>query len=119
MHELSLCQALIDQVERIAHAHGASRVERIVLRVGPLSGLEPLLLRHAYPLAANGTLAEAAELIIEPAPVRVHCALCDVETAARPNRLLCGVCGDFQTRLVSGDEMLLAHLELTIPDDAT
>ena len=116
MHELSLCQALIEQVEGIAREHGASRVERIRLRVGPLAGVEPLLLQQAYPLVAVGTLAEAAELIIEPAEIRVHCTLCGAETVARANRLLCGVCGAFQTRLVSGDELVLAHLELTIPE---
>lgn len=116
MHELSICQALIDQVTDIARAHGASRVDRIRLKVGPLSGVEPTLLQHAYPLAAVGTLAEDAELVIESAEIRVHCHLCGAETEARPNRLLCGACGAFRTRLVSGDELLLANLELRIPD---
>jgi hydrogenase nickel incorporation protein HypA/HybF len=117
MHELSVCQALIDQVEHIAREHGATRVERILLKVGPLSGVEPSLLQHAYPLVATGTLAEQAELVIEPAEVRVHCQTCGAETDARPNRLLCGACGGFQTRLISGDELLLANLELSIPDE--
>jgi hydrogenase nickel incorporation protein HypA/HybF len=116
MHELSICQALLDQVERIAVEHGASAVERILLRVGPLSGVEGSLLRHAYPLAAAGTIAENAELVIEAAPVRVACSDCGAETDAIPNRLLCGDCGSYKTRLVSGDELLLANLELTIPD---
>ena len=116
MHELSICQALLDQVERIAQEHGASRVERILLKVGPLSGVEPALLQHAYPLAAAGTIAEGATLVIEPAPVRVRCSDCGAESDAAPNRLLCGVCGGWRTHLISGDEMLLANLELTIPD---
>lgn len=116
MHELSICQALLDQVERIAQEHGASRVERILLQVGPLSGVEPLLLQHAYPLAAAGTVAEDATLVIEPAPVRVRCSDCGSECDAAPNRLLCAACGGWRTRLISGDQMLLAKLELTIPD---
>lgn len=116
MHELSICQALLDQVERIAQEHGASRVERILLQVGPLSGVEPLLLQHAYPLAAAGTVAEHATLVIEPAPVRVRCSDCGSECDAAPNRLLCAACGGWRTRLISGDQMLLANLELTIPD---
>ncbi|NCA69468.1 MAG: hydrogenase maturation nickel metallochaperone HypA [Sphingobacteriia bacterium] len=116
MHELSICQSLLDQVERIAAEHGAHRVERILLRVGPLSGVEAPLLRHAYPLAAVGTIAEHAELIIEPAEVRVACSACGATTPAAPNRLLCAVCGSFKTRLISGDEMLLASLELALPD---
>ena len=46
-------------------------------------------------------------------PVRVRCEQCGAETDALPNRLLCGACGDFRTQLLSGDEMLLASLELT------
>ena len=116
MHELSICQSLLDQVEGIARQHGARAVERILLQVGPLSGLEPALLRSAWPLVAAGTVAAAAELVIEAAAIRVRCLDCDAESAATANRLLCGACGGFHTRLVSGDELLLARLELSIPD---
>ncbi|MGB5835350.1 MAG: hydrogenase maturation nickel metallochaperone HypA [Thiohalocapsa sp.] len=116
MHELSVCLSLLDQVERIAREHGADRVERILLRIGPLSGVEAPLLANAYPLAAAGTIAEHATLDIEPAVIRVKCSTCGAETDAEPNRLICGECGDWHTRLTSGDEMLLANLELRIPD---
>lgn len=118
MHELSVCLSLLDQVKRVAQDHGAERVERIVLRIGPLSGVEAPLLRHAYPLAAAGTIAADAELEIEPAPVRVHCVDCGDETHATPNRLLCASCGSHHTRLTSGDEMLLARLEMSVPETA-
>ncbi|MCF1183815.1 hydrogenase maturation nickel metallochaperone HypA [Marichromatium gracile] len=117
MHELSICQALLDQVERIADEHGATRVERILLRIGPLSGVEPDLLERAYPLAAAGTRAECATLAIESAPVQVRCLDCGAESTVEPNRLLCAACDGYRTRLISGDEMLLANLELSIPDD--
>ena len=115
MHELSVCLSLLDQVETIAHQHRATRVERIVLRIGPLSGVEAQLLMSAYPLAAAGTIAEQALLDIEIAPVRVSCNKCGAESEVPSNRLLCGQCGGFETRLVSGDEMLLAHLEMSVP----
>jgi hydrogenase nickel incorporation protein HypA/HybF len=116
MHELSVCLSLLDQVERIAREHGADGVERILLRIGPLSGVEAPLLRNAYPLAAAGSVAEHARLDIETAPVRVRCSACGAETDAAPNRLVCGQCGDWHTRLISGAEMLLASLELRLPD---
>lgn len=113
MHELSICTALMEQVERIAREHQAGRVERIVLKVGPLSGVEAPLLKRAWPLVSIGTLAEEAELVIETAAVRVRCTQCGAVSEVAPNRLLCAACGDFRTRLVSGDEMLLANMELT------
>lgn len=112
MHELSVCLSLLDQVEHIARERNAMSVAKIVLRIGPLSGVEPDLLRNAYPLAAAGTVAEDAELVIEDAEVIVRCTACGAESSVPPNRLLCGRCGDFRTRVSSGDEMILERLEL-------
>lgn len=112
MHELSVCIALLDSVQRVASEHRAPGVTKIVLKIGPLSGIEPHLLRNAYPLAAAGTIAADAELVIETDAVVVRCTACGAESAASPNRLLCGECGDFRTRLISGDQMTLQTVEL-------
>jgi hydrogenase nickel incorporation protein HypA/HybF len=112
MHELSVCNALLQQVEKIAAEHGARKVTRIELGVGPLSGIEPKLLRNAYPIAVAGTVAEHAELVITDFEIRVSCTECNAETPATPNRLLCGECGGFRTRVISGDEMVLQRVEL-------
>lgn len=113
MHELSVCQALINQVEDIARQHRADAVQNIIVRIGPLSGVEPDLLTQAFPLASAGTVARDARLVIERLPIRVRCESCGAESDAEQNRLVCGACGDWHTRLVSGDEMLLASVELT------
>jgi hydrogenase nickel incorporation protein HypA/HybF len=113
MHELSVCLSLLQQLETIAAERNASAVERVFLKIGPLSGIEPHLLRQAYPLAVAGTVAENAELIIEASDVVVTCTQCGSESTVPPNRLLCADCGDFRTRIISGDEMILQRLELT------
>jgi hydrogenase nickel incorporation protein HypA/HybF len=113
MHELSVCQGLLDQVAGIARQNQATGVKRIHLQVGPLSGVEPQLLEQAFPLASAGTIAEHAELAIETLAVRVRCTTCGAETETAANRLLCGACGDWHTQLVSGDELLLVSVELT------
>jgi hydrogenase nickel incorporation protein HypA/HybF len=118
MHELSICLSLLQQLETIAKERNASAVERVYLKIGPLSGIEPHLLRQAYPLAVAGTVAENAELIIETADVVVTCTQCGSESKVLPNRLLCADCGDFRTRIISGDDMILQRLELTIQDTA-
>jgi hydrogenase nickel incorporation protein HypA/HybF len=111
MHELAICQALIEQVEAIARPRDA-RVTRVRLAVGPLSGVEPRLLESAYALACAGTAAEGSTLDIEEAPVRVRCRGCGAESEASANRLLCGACGGWQTDLAGGDELLLMNVEL-------
>ena len=112
MHELSVCMSLLEQVTAIATERAATRVTRIELDIGPLSGVEADLLRNAYPIAAAGTLAEDAELLIDETDIIVRCRRCRTETHAEPNRLVCGECGDFGTNIVSGDEMILRRLEL-------
>lgn len=103
---------MLEQVAEIAGRHGARRVQGIVVRIGPLSGVEPALLARTFPLARAGTVAEGAELTIEELPVRVRCESCGAETETSPSQLLCGECGDWHTQLVSGDELLLASIEL-------
>ncbi len=111
MHELSVCLSLLEQLQGIAAAHDARRITRIELGLGPLSGVESGLLRNAWPIASAGTIAVDAELVIEESGVAVRCTRCGAETPARPNRLVCGACGDFRTTLVSGDEMILRRVE--------
>lgn len=112
MHELSVAQALVEQLQDHARHHGAQGVGRVVVRIGPLASVVPELLAAAFPMAAAGTVAQDAALELESLPVRVRCRSCSAETEAAPNRLRCGACGDWQTTLLSGDELILASLEL-------
>ncbi len=112
MHELAVCQSLIDQVEDIALQKNAKIVCAIIIGIGPLSGVESQLLKNAYTVASAGTIAENAELIVEDLPIRVKCTKCGSESDALPNKLICKQCGDWRTTLISGDEMMLLSVEL-------
>ena len=112
MHELAICQAMMQQVESISADNHAKHVVSIVLGMGPLSGVEPQLLKHAYPIASAGTIAEGAELIIKTLPVRVSCKQCGKQSEVPANKLLCKHCGNWKTTLISGDELMLLSLEM-------
>ena len=113
MHELAICQGLLNQVERLAREQGASCVDQIVLAVGPLSGVEPPLLQHAFEIARCGTVADDATLEIQTGSIVVECRSCGNSNEAKVNRLLCGACGGWQVDVKQGDEMLLMRLELS------
>lgn len=115
MHELAICQALLDQVHAISTEHADADVARITLCIGPLSGVVPDLLERAFYLARAGGPAVHAELLIENTGVRVRCRVCGVESDATPARLLCAVCGDYHTDLVDGDQLVLKRVELIQP----
>ena len=113
MHEMSICQGLMSQVEKIAQEKGASRVESIVLSIGPLAGVEPELLSRAFEVARAETVAKDAELEIETGPIVVECRSCGSSGEAQVNRLVCPSCGDWKVNLKQGDELLLLRLELS------
>lgn len=112
MHELSICQGLVKEATRVVGAQPAARVMRIVVAIGPLSGVEAPLLERAFTVARAGTIAHSALLEMEMIPVRVWCRGCNAETPAAANRLLCGNCGDWKVQLKSGDELILKSVEL-------
>jgi hydrogenase nickel incorporation protein HypA/HybF len=106
---------LLGQVAEIAKGRGASAVERIIIEVGPLSGIEPELLASAFGILRAGGCAAQALLSIEPTTVRISCVACGAQSPADPNRLVCAVCGGFRTRIITGDELRLRRLELRVP----
>ena len=112
MHEMAICQSLLSEVGRVAAENGAMAVTRVVVSVGPLSGVEITQLARAFDLARMGTVAEGAELEIEDIPVTIWCAPCGIESRVEPNKLLCGGCGGWRVTLRSGDELLLKRLSL-------
>lgn len=116
MHELSLCEDLLAQVHNIARQHKALSVASVTVRIGPLSGVEPLLLETAFEMCRAGTLAGDAKLILEPTPVRIQCESCGTEHEVPANHLLCPACQSQETQCISGDELILARVELDTPD---
>lgn len=112
MHELAICNALIGQLEKVAREQNAVKVLAIVVRIGPLSGVESDLLQRAYLVASQGSVAESADLVLKLMPIRVYCRDCGTTSDAVINRLICADCGGWKTRLISGDELLLERVEL-------
>ena len=112
MHELSVFQSILSQVETIAQQHQATAVTLIKLKIGPLSGVETPLLVNAWTIASANTIAAEAQFEVEEMPITIHCPSCDRESRAKANRMVCGHCGEWRTQLVSGDEMLLQSIEL-------
>ena len=112
MHELSICRNLIEQVEYIAAEHHARSISAIYLQIGPLSGLEPKLLRSAFPIASAGTLAEQAALFIQSVPIRIACLGCGTESEASTRYLRCRQCDSSEIKLLSGDELLLERVQM-------
>jgi len=112
MHEFSICQSIIRQSIAIASEQHAFSISRIKLGIGSLSGIDTRLLNTAFPIAATDTLAAQAILEIEHIPLLIHCPNCKINQEVSINKLCCPQCHSNQTRLISGDEMLISYIEI-------
>jgi hydrogenase nickel incorporation protein HypA/HybF len=114
VHELSVCQALLTQVTELAAGRDATDVARITIEVGPLSGVDPVLLGDAFAILRAGSCAASATLSIESTAVEITCLTCGGQSQTAPNRLVCSFCGGYRSRVVAGDELRLRRVELRV-----
>jgi hydrogenase nickel incorporation protein HypA/HybF len=114
MHEYSVAQALVGQVEREARRRDAVAVSAVHVRIGGLSGVVPELLEQAYTLCRAGTLCAGAELRVVAVPVEWECPSCG-GVLAGGQVLQCASCG-LPARLRQGDELVLERIEMEVAD---
>ena len=112
MHETSIVQALLEQVESQARAHGATSVQKVTLRLGELAGVEAALLETAFEVYRERTVARGAGLEIVRVPVLYRCPSCSREVR-RGDFLQCPACG-VGARMIAGDEIVLERLEMEV-----
>jgi hydrogenase nickel incorporation protein HypA/HybF len=60
MHEKALLEDVMRKIDEVAHADGATRVTRVVVRLGALSHFTAEHFREHFVDASRGTLAEGA-----------------------------------------------------------
>ncbi len=84
----------------------------ISLKVGEFSGVIPECLREFFPIAARGTLAEGAALIITPVPAAFRCESCGFEGPLPRHTASCPDCGSERIRMISGREFFVENLKV-------
>jgi hydrogenase nickel incorporation protein HypA/HybF len=128
MHELSIAQYLVDLVgQQLSHelqpwclpgpappaAARSPRVRALHLKIGALSCVHRDSLLFSFELAAEGTLAEGANLQIETVPVEIYCAECqDVVQLPGIQSFQCPICGTPSADIRSGRELDLIAIEI-------
>ena len=108
MHELGMCEGVVEVVERRAQGR---RVKRLRLRVGTMHRVVPEAFGQAFEMAATGSVAQDAEVDLVFMPVRTACKSCEAETQSDDFVPLCQRCGSADVDLVGGQELLLESLE--------
>lgn len=112
MHEMSLCEGILQIVEDTARANKARRVTMVRLEVGRFSGAEVSALRFCFDAVTRGTIAEGAALEIDETPGTALCFDCG-ETVTLAERLdPCPECGGGKLLAQGGDEMRIKDMQI-------
>ena len=112
MHELILTQSILNIALTEASKHRASKVVIIRIKSGVLAGVLPSLVKEYFSIASAGTVAEAAQLIIESVPAVISCLDCGSRNTTESIIFNCPSCKSSRIRLLDGREFYVDSLEI-------
>ncbi len=114
MHEYSIVQSLLDIIDQNAAKHGAKKVNKVVVKIGVLSGVEPHLLQIAFDTFKENTICHEADMQLIVQPIVARCKRCEKITEFDKNEIFfeCGKCGSAELDIIDGEDMILQSLEM-------
>ncbi|MEW7980829.1 MAG: hydrogenase maturation nickel metallochaperone HypA [gamma proteobacterium symbiont of Phacoides pectinatus] len=112
MHEMSLCEGVLQVIQDHAGRQGFSRVETVWLEIGALSGVELEAMRFCFDAVVRGSLADGARLEIVEVPGEAWCMKCAREVRVAQRFDACPDCGSYQMQMTGGTEMKIKELEV-------
>ncbi len=112
MHELSIAQALVEQIRQTMLEQGAARILRVGLQIGALSGVEPHALRMAFPIATEHAGLGEIDLDMEIVQSRVECLQCGHAFSPSDMFFICEKCDSTEVEIKSGRELQICSLQI-------
>ncbi len=112
MHEMSICEGIVQTLEDAAKAQNFTRVRTVWLEIGDLAGVEIPALEFGWEVVSRHTLAEGAKLEIIPVPAQAYCLGCANTVPIKQRYDACPECGSYHLQVVAGEELRIKELEV-------
>lgn len=112
MHELSIAQSIIDIIKENVPAEKLGELRNVRIEVGDVSGVVADSLQFCFDAIKSGNSLADAELVIKKIPFVLYCNKCKAESTNTSGIRMCGICSEFNTKIVSGTEMQITEVEL-------
>lgn len=112
MHEMSLCEGVLQILEDQATVQGYKKVNAVWLEIGKFAGVEEEALRFCFDVVCKNTLAENAKLEIINVPAKTWCMQCSQSVIVEDRHSPCPQCGSYQLQSEGGDELRVKELEV-------
>lgn len=112
MHEIGIANSILEAVQTETRVRPGHRPTKVAVRIGELAAINPDALQFCFETLTRNTVLDSLCLEIELCPLRYTCSDCTFTFAALQCDFACPQCGSENTRLISGDQLELAYLEL-------
>ncbi|TBW40334.1 hydrogenase maturation nickel metallochaperone HypA [Siculibacillus lacustris] len=112
MHELTLCDSLIEILAQERATRRFASVRRLRLEIGRFGCIDPEALAYAFDVSTRGTFLDGALLEIERPAGRAHCLDCGADVEVETRLDACPACGGERLSPTGGDEMRLIEMEV-------
>ena len=111
MHEVSIIENVLKIVTQSAIENKFTRVNKVSLKIGQLSGVMPESLNFAFKSCIMDTMLEGSTLEIEKVSAIAKCFDCIQEFPIDHFNKLCPSCNKFCSNIVSGYELYINTIE--------
>ena len=112
MHEMSLCEGILQVLETEAGKQGFKKIKTVWLEIGKLSSVEPQALLFSFDVVTRNSIADGAELKIIDIVGTAWCMQCSEPVTIKKRFDECPQCGSYQLQITGGEEMKIKELEV-------
>ena len=112
MHEFSITQSMLSLALEKAGEANASKITRINLIIGELSGVVAECVQFYFDYISKDTIASGASLSFETRPTKLRCQQCDKVFSPTNHEWLCPDCQQASIEIVSGRECYMESIEV-------
>lgn len=112
MHEMALCEGIIQIVEDEARRQPFSKVKAVYVEIGALSHVAPEAMKFCFEAVAARTIAQGATLEIIERPGLAWCMACSSSVEINQRGEPCPSCGSYQLQITAGEAMRVKELEV-------
>jgi len=102
----------MSRLDEVVRENNAKRVKAVWLKVGPLSGVEPQLLKEAFNFFSKDGVTAGAKLYIDAPMVTLDCEKCGAKAQQEYFTLSCTECGARLPISDGSEALMLEQLEL-------
>jgi hydrogenase nickel incorporation protein HypA/HybF len=112
VHELAITQNILDLVLGEAHAVQASRINKVNLVIGELSGVVRESVEFYFDFLRKDSVAESAILEFKMIPGQLRCRDCQTDFTPQDSLWICPHCQSSNVDLVAGRDCYIESIEV-------